>query len=80
LTLDLLERYLFKKSRHQQPVTGVRKYLRVYPVAKSDSRGFGSGQTRYGAGDRNRTSDLRFTKFRESNLRQPKATRNNKPG
>jgi hypothetical protein len=28
LTLDLLERYLFKKSRHQQPVTAVRKYFR----------------------------------------------------
>ena len=33
-----------------------------------------------GAGDWNRTSDLRFTNFPESHLRQPKPTRNNKPG
>jgi hypothetical protein len=80
LTLDLLERYLFKNLATSNQLQLSESTLGVYPVAKSHSRGFGSGQTRYGAGDRNRTSDLRFTKFRESNLRQPKATRNNKPG
>src|SRR5687767_3943345 len=33
-----------------------------------------------GAGDWNRTSDLRFTKFRESNLRQPNPTRSHTTG
>jgi len=36
--------------------------------------------SRPGAGDWNRTSDLRFTNFTNSNLRQSKPTRNNKRG
>ena len=49
----------------------------------ANSKGLGREESVFektGAGEWNRTTDLRFTKFQESNLRQPNPTRNHKPG
>src|SRR6476660_5389283 len=44
---------------------------RLHPVSNRSIRVVVPVASQSGVGDWNRTSDLRFTKFRESNLRQP---------